>query len=41
MRPAHRFDGPRPAAQRRRERDVERDEAEQEYDAFKTVLRGV
>ncbi|AQW50766.1 GTPase ObgE [Streptomyces violaceusniger] len=31
----HRFDAPRPAAQRRRERDVERDEAEQEYDAFK------
>ncbi|AJZ85616.1 GTPase ObgE [Streptomyces antimycoticus] len=31
----HRFDAPRPAAQRRRERDVERDEADQEYDAFK------
>ncbi|MBO3675179.1 GTPase ObgE [Streptomyces sp. NEAU-YJ-81] len=31
----HRFDAPRPAAQRRRERDVERDEAEEEYDAFK------
>ncbi|AEM87216.1 GTPase ObgE [Streptomyces violaceusniger] len=31
----HRFDAPRPATQRRRERDVERDEAEEEYDAFK------
>ncbi|MGP3942406.1 GTPase ObgE [Streptomyces sp. 6N106] len=31
----HRFDAPRPAAQRRRERDVERDEADQEYEAFK------
>ncbi|MBW8089482.1 MULTISPECIES: GTPase ObgE [Streptomyces] len=31
----HRFDAPRPAAQRRRDRDAERDEAEQEYDAFK------
>ncbi|WNE96543.1 GTPase ObgE [Streptomyces luomodiensis] len=31
----HRFDAPRPAAQRRRERDAERDEVEQEFDAFK------
>ncbi|MFC9222718.1 GTPase ObgE [Streptomyces hygroscopicus] len=31
----HRFDAPRPAAQRRRDRDAERDEAQQEYDAFK------
>lgn len=31
----HRFDEPRPAAQRRRDRDVERDEAEEEFDAFK------
>ncbi|NIY65377.1 GTPase ObgE [Streptomyces malaysiensis] len=31
----HRFDEPRPAAQRRRDRDAERDEAEQEFDAFK------
>ncbi|WAP55999.1 GTPase ObgE [Streptomyces sp. S465] len=31
----HRFDAPRPAAQRRRERDAERDGAEQEFDAFK------
>ncbi|MEU4894720.1 hypothetical protein AB0B12_28975 [Streptomyces sp. NPDC044780] len=33
--PAHRFDAPRPAAQRRRERGAERDEVEQEFDAFK------
>lgn len=31
----HRFDAPRPATQRRRERDADRDEAEEEYDAFK------
>ncbi|WPB93252.1 GTPase ObgE [Streptomyces malaysiensis] len=31
----HRFDEPRPAAQRRRDRDAERDEAEQEFDTFK------
>ncbi|MGW3567382.1 GTPase ObgE [Streptomyces sp. NPDC000941] len=31
----HRFEAPRPAAQRRRERDAERDEAQHEYDAFK------
>ncbi|MES4901944.1 MULTISPECIES: GTPase ObgE [unclassified Streptomyces] len=31
----HRFEEPRPAAQRRRERDAERDEAQHEYDAFK------
>ncbi|MEU4894721.1 GTPase ObgE [Streptomyces sp. NPDC044780] len=31
----HRFDAPRPAAQRRRERGAERDEVEQEFDAFK------
>ncbi|OPF78067.1 GTPase ObgE [Streptomyces antioxidans] len=31
----HRFDAPRPAAQRRRDRDAERDEADQEFDAFK------
>ncbi|MET7902430.1 GTPase ObgE [Streptomyces sp. NPDC005355] len=31
----HRFEAPRPAAQRRRERDAGRDEAEAEYDAFK------
>ncbi|ADI10247.1 GTPase ObgE [Streptomyces bingchenggensis BCW-1] len=30
----HRFEAPRPAAQRRRERDAERDEAQHEYDAF-------
>jgi GTP-binding protein len=32
---AHRFDAPRPAAQRRRERDVERVDPQKEYDAFK------
>ncbi|MGY0061804.1 GTPase ObgE [Streptomyces sp. LZ34] len=31
----HRFEAPRPAAQRRRERDAERDEADHEYGAFK------
>ncbi|MBI0295375.1 GTPase ObgE [Streptomyces sp. PRKS01-29] len=31
----HRFDTPRPAAQRRRDRDAERDEADQEFDTFK------
>ncbi|GAB7033547.1 GTPase ObgE [Streptomyces sp. NPDC021749] len=31
----HRFEAPRPAAQRRRDRDAERDEAAQEYDGFK------
>ncbi|MBD3003354.1 MULTISPECIES: GTPase ObgE [unclassified Streptomyces] len=31
----HRFDAPRPAAQRRRDRDAERDEADQEFDTFK------
>ncbi|WFB09616.1 GTPase ObgE [Streptomyces sp. LX-29] len=30
----HRFEAPRPAAQRRRERDAERDDAEREYDEF-------
>ena len=30
----HRFEAPRPAAQRRRDRQAERDEAEQEYDDF-------
>lgn len=30
----HRLEAPRPAAQRRRDRDVERDEAQQAYDAF-------
>ncbi|MET8682118.1 GTPase ObgE [Streptomyces sp. NPDC004647] len=30
----HRFEAPRPAAQRRRERDAERDEAQQAYDGF-------
>ncbi|GHC51003.1 GTPase ObgE [Streptomyces cinnamoneus] len=30
----HRFEAPRPAAQRRRERDAERDEAAQEYEGF-------
>ncbi|CAM5252190.1 GTPase ObgE [Streptomyces hirsutus] len=30
----HRFETPRPAAQRRRDRQAERDEAEQEYDEF-------
>ncbi|MDI5964785.1 GTPase ObgE [Streptomyces sp. SL13] len=30
----HRFDAPRPAAQRRRERDAERDDAQREYDEF-------
>ncbi|MFE2182756.1 GTPase ObgE [Streptomyces sp. NPDC059455] len=31
----HRFDAPRPAAQRRRDRDTERDEADEEFDTFK------
>ncbi|GAA0944192.1 MULTISPECIES: GTPase ObgE [Streptomyces violaceusniger group] len=31
----HRFDTPRPAAQRRRDRDAERDEADEEFDTFK------
>ncbi|MET7934067.1 GTPase ObgE [Streptomyces sp. NPDC005322] len=31
----HRFEAPRPAAQRRREREAERDEADAEYDEFK------
>ncbi|MFB6573216.1 GTPase ObgE [Streptomyces noursei] len=30
----HRFEAPRPAAQRRRDRDAERDEAQGEYDGF-------
>ncbi len=30
----HRFEAPRPAAQRRREREAERDEASQEYEGF-------
>ncbi|MBO0656970.1 GTPase ObgE [Streptomyces triculaminicus] len=30
----HRFEEPRPAAQRRRDRDAERDEASQEYEGF-------
>ncbi|MER7044546.1 MULTISPECIES: GTPase ObgE [Streptomyces] len=30
----HRLEAPRPAAQRRRDRDAERDEAQQEYDEF-------
>ncbi|MEU5974230.1 GTPase ObgE [Streptomyces sp. NPDC047315] len=30
----HRFDAPRPSAQRRRDRDAERDEAQQAYDDF-------
>ncbi|CAM5234735.1 GTPase Obg OS=Streptomyces tendae OX=1932 GN=obgE PE=3 SV=1 [Streptomyces tendae] len=30
----HRFEAPRPAAQRRRDRDAERDEAQQEFDGF-------
>ncbi|MEV5242123.1 GTPase ObgE [Streptomyces cinnamoneus] len=30
----HRFEAPRPAAQRRREREAERDEAAQEYEGF-------
>ncbi len=30
----HRFEAPRPAAQRRRDRDAQRDEAEQEFDGF-------
>jgi GTP-binding protein len=30
----HRFDAPRPAAQRRRDKQAERDESEQEYDDF-------
>ena len=32
----HRFEAPRPAAQRRRDRDAERDEALREYDGFET-----
>ncbi|GAU68201.1 putative GTP-binding protein [Streptomyces sp. NBRC 110611] len=31
----HRFEAPRPAAQRRRDRDAERDEAAQEYEGFR------
>ncbi|WP_432094421.1 GTPase ObgE [Streptomyces sp. bgisy100] len=31
----HRFEAPRPAAQRRRDRDAERDDAQQEFDDFK------
>ncbi|MEU1803431.1 GTPase ObgE [Streptomyces sp. NPDC019937] len=31
----HRFEAPRPAAQRRRDRDMERDDAEEEYESFK------
>ncbi|UZJ31395.1 GTPase ObgE [Streptomyces endophytica] len=31
----HRFEAPRPAAQRRRDRDAERDEAAQEFDGFR------
>ncbi|MFJ6681404.1 GTPase ObgE [Streptomyces werraensis] len=30
----HRFEAPRPAAQRRRDRDAQRDEAEREFDGF-------
>ncbi|MFB7633052.1 GTPase ObgE [Streptomyces sp. NPDC056149] len=30
----HRFEAPRPAAQRRRDRDAERDEAQSDYDGF-------
>ncbi|MFH8573084.1 GTPase ObgE [Streptomyces sp. NPDC017993] len=30
----HRLEAPRPAAQRRKDRDLERDEADQEYDGF-------
>ncbi len=30
----HRFEAPRPAAQRRRDRDAERDEAQREFDGF-------
>ncbi|MEV4923987.1 GTPase ObgE [Streptomyces roseoverticillatus] len=30
----HRFEAPRPAAQRRRDRDAERDDADREYDEF-------
>ncbi|CAO0824957.1 OCT domain-containing protein OS=Streptomyces microflavus OX=1919 GN=Smic_23800 PE=4 SV=1 [Streptomyces microflavus] len=30
----HRLEEPRPAAQRRRDRDSERDDAEKEYDEF-------
>lgn len=30
----HRFEAPRPAAQRRRDREAERDEAQQEFDGF-------
>jgi GTP-binding protein len=30
----HRMEGVRPAAQRRREREAERDEADQEFDGF-------
>ncbi|QKV94994.1 GTPase ObgE [Streptomyces sp. NA02950] len=31
----HRFEAPRPAAQRRRDREAERDEAQEEFDSFK------
>ncbi|MGY3336305.1 hypothetical protein ACVW0K_002404 [Streptomyces filamentosus] len=31
---AHRLEAPRPAAQRRRDRQAEHDEADQEYDEF-------
>ena len=30
----HRFEAPRPAAQRRRDREAERDEAQREYEDF-------
>ncbi|GAA4959885.1 hypothetical protein GCM10023238_28480 [Streptomyces heliomycini] len=30
----HRFEAPRPAAQRRRDKQAERDESEQAYDGF-------
>ncbi|WP_405730155.1 hypothetical protein OG607_29930 [Streptomyces sp. NBC_01537] len=32
---AHRFDAPRPAAQRRRDRDAERDDALREFEEYK------
>ena len=34
----HRFEAPRPAAQRRRDRDAERDDARREFDEFNPLL---
>ncbi|MFJ9826126.1 hypothetical protein ACIRSU_17390 [Streptomyces sp. NPDC101160] len=34
--PAHRFDAPRPATQRRKDRQAEKDDAQREFDEFET-----